>query len=104
MVEPGVEGANLAGQDQHAYMGRNVTSSGGYDVVVVGSGFGGAVMACRLAEAGRSVAVLERGRRWRSADFPRAVGQIASEAFSRPIDDLAAEEPSDDPEDDPSDQ
>jgi cholesterol oxidase len=62
-------------------MGRNVTSSAGYDVVVVGSGFGGAVMACRLAEAGRSVAVLERGRRWESADFPRALGQVASEAF-----------------------
>jgi cholesterol oxidase len=58
-----------------------VTSSAGYDVVVVGSGFGGAVMACRLAEAGRSVAVLERGRRWDGADFPRAVGQVASEAF-----------------------
>ncbi len=58
-----------------------MTSPAGYDVVVVGSGFGGAVMACRLAEAGRSVAVLERGRRWGSADFPRAVGQVASEAF-----------------------
>jgi cholesterol oxidase len=62
-------------------MGRNVSSAAGYDVVVVGSGFGGAVMACRLAEAGRSVAVLERGRRWASADFPRAVGQVATEAF-----------------------
>jgi cholesterol oxidase len=58
-----------------------LTPAAGYDVVVVGSGFGGAVMACRLAEAGRSVAVLERGRRWDSADFPRAVGQVASEAF-----------------------
>jgi cholesterol oxidase len=58
-----------------------VTSSARCDVVVVGSGFGGAVMACRLAEAGRSVAVLERGRRWDSAEFPRAVGQVASEAF-----------------------
>jgi cholesterol oxidase len=38
-------------------------------------------MACRLAEAGRSVAVLERGRRWDGADFPRAIGQVASEAF-----------------------
>ena len=46
-------------------------TSAEYDVVVVGSGFGGAVMACRLAEAGRSVAVLERGRRWDNADFPR---------------------------------
>ena len=42
-----------------------------YDVVVIGSGFGGAVSACRLAEAGRSVLVLERGRRWAPEDYPR---------------------------------
>ncbi len=42
-----------------------------FDAVVIGSGFGGAVAACRLAERGRSVLVLERGRRWGRADFPR---------------------------------
>jgi cholesterol oxidase len=41
----------------------------GYDVVVVGSGFGGGIAACRLAEAGRSVCVLERGRRFGPDDF-----------------------------------
>ncbi len=42
-----------------------------YDAIVVGSGFGGAVTCCRLAEQGYRVLVLERGRRWRSEDYPR---------------------------------
>jgi cholesterol oxidase len=46
-----------------------------YDVVVVGSGFGGAVVAARLAEAGRSVCLLERGRRWQPSDYPRSFSQ-----------------------------
>ncbi len=41
-----------------------------YDAIVVGSGFGGGIAACRLAEAGRRVVVLERGRRWGKDDFP----------------------------------
>jgi len=47
-----------------------------YDVVVIGSGFGGAITACRLAQAGRSVCLLERGRRWDKDDFPRTIGQL----------------------------
>src|SRR5262245_2006368 len=35
-----------------------------FDAIVIGSGFGGSVSACRLAEAGMRVLVLERGRRW----------------------------------------
>ena len=42
-----------------------------YDVLVVGSGFGGAVSALRLAEKGYRVAVLEAGKRYRAEDFPR---------------------------------
>jgi cholesterol oxidase len=41
-----------------------------YDAVVVGSGFGGGIAACRLAEAGWRVLVLERGRRFAPDDFP----------------------------------
>src|SRR2546421_484353 len=35
-----------------------------YDVVVIGSGFGGSVSALRLTEKGYRVGVLEAGRRW----------------------------------------
>jgi len=48
-----------------------------YDFVVIGSGFGGAINACRLAQAGRSVCILERGKRWGKKDFPRTTGQVA---------------------------
>ncbi|WP_051371519.1 GMC family oxidoreductase [Streptomyces sp. 142MFCol3.1] len=42
-----------------------------YDVVVVGSGFGGAVSALRLSEKGYRVVVLEAGRRFTAADLPK---------------------------------
>lgn len=42
-----------------------------YDAIVVGSGFGGAVAACRLAQAGLQVAIIERGRRYPKGSFPR---------------------------------
>src|SRR5947199_10794067 len=41
-----------------------------YDAVVVGSGFGGGATACRLAESGWRVCVLERGRRFGPNDWP----------------------------------
>ncbi|MEJ7824245.1 MAG: NAD(P)-binding protein [Solirubrobacteraceae bacterium] len=40
-----------------------------YDAVVVGSGFGGGITACRLAERGWRVCVLERGRRFSPGGF-----------------------------------
>jgi cholesterol oxidase len=43
-----------------------------FDAVVVGSGFGGAVTACRLAEAGRRTLVLERGKAYPPGSFPRS--------------------------------
>lgn len=47
------------------------TGSQGFDAIIIGSGFGGAVTACRLAEAGARVLVLERGRRWTKDQYPR---------------------------------
>lgn len=42
-----------------------------YDVVVIGSGFGGSVSALRLTEKGYSVGVLEAGRRFDNGGFAR---------------------------------
>jgi cholesterol oxidase len=47
-----------------------------YDFVVVGSGFGGSVSALRLAEKGYSVAVIEMGKRWTEADFPKTTWNL----------------------------
>ncbi|MDP3967332.1 MAG: GMC family oxidoreductase [Nocardioides sp.] len=41
-----------------------------YDVVVIGSGFGGSVTALRLSEKGYRVAVLEAGRRFADDELP----------------------------------
>lgn len=41
-----------------------------YDVVVVGSGYGGSIAACRLARAGRSVCLLERGKEMLPGEYP----------------------------------
>ncbi|MEV4872921.1 GMC family oxidoreductase [Streptomyces syringium] len=42
-----------------------------YDVIVIGSGFGGSVSALRLTEKGYSVGVLEAGRRFTRDTLPR---------------------------------
>ncbi|WP_069814562.1 GMC oxidoreductase [Streptomyces sp. TP-A0874] len=60
MVERGVE--------------RDGEQEGGgpdYDVIVVGSGFGGSVAALRLTEKGYRVGVIEAGRRFTPATLPR---------------------------------
>lgn len=49
---------------------RGGEEENGYDVVVVGSGYGGSVAACRLSMAGLKVCLVEKGRRWEAQDFP----------------------------------
>ena len=45
-----------------------------YDVIVIGSGFGGAVTACRLAEKNLRVLIFERGQWWTKENYPRKAG------------------------------
>ena len=47
-----------------------------YDFVIIGSGFGGSVTAMRMAERGRRVLVLERGKRFRDEDFARSTWNV----------------------------
>ncbi|MFJ9947087.1 GMC oxidoreductase [Kitasatospora sp. NPDC091207] len=48
-----------------------------YDVVVIGSGFGGSVAALRLTEKGYRVAVLEAGRRFERDELPKNSWDLA---------------------------
>lgn len=42
-----------------------------FDFIVIGSGFGGSVTAMRLSQKGYRVAILEKGSRYQTKDFPR---------------------------------
>jgi choline dehydrogenase-like flavoprotein len=49
-----------------------------YDVVIIGSGFGGSVAALRAAEKGYRVGVMEAGGRWKDEDIPKTNWNLPS--------------------------
>jgi len=57
-----------------------------YDIVIIGSGYGGAITAARLATAGlnppRSICILERGKERQPGDYPEAPLDVAAEVRS----------------------
>jgi cholesterol oxidase len=56
-----------------------------FDAVIVGSGFGGSINALRLAQAGKSVVVLERGKRYTPGTFPRDVRDVDNLLWRYPV-------------------
>ncbi|MFT5164275.1 MAG: cholesterol oxidase, partial [Alteromonadaceae bacterium] len=50
-----------------------------YEVIVIGSGYGGGISASRLARAGRKVCLLERGKEILPGDFPDTELEAAQE-------------------------
>ena len=52
-----------------------------FDVVIIGSGFGGSVAALRLTEKGYKVAVLEAGKRFTERDFPKTSWRLSRFLF-----------------------
>lgn len=56
-----------------------------YDYIVIGSGFGGSVSAMRLAEKGYSVLVIEKGKWWKSDDFPKSNWNLPRFLWAPPL-------------------
>lgn len=50
-----------------------------YGVVVIGSGYGGAIAASRLARAGRQVCVLERGMEFQPGEYPNTLPEVLAQ-------------------------
>ena len=64
----------LSRQSKHSYMAPIPQFD--FDVIVIGSGFGGSVSALRLVEKGYRVAVMEMGRRWPPDSLPHTSWSI----------------------------
>jgi len=66
----------------------NQRSPDGYDVVIIGSGYGGAVTAARLATAQwpantkPTICILERGKEWLPGQFPDSLERAVEESRS----------------------
>ncbi len=65
-------------EDRVASARLNMAPNERFDVVIIGSGFGGSVMAYRTAAAKLSVCVLERGKPYPPGSFPRSPRDMAA--------------------------
>ncbi len=71
----------------HTWLGNNMARLSSpieniknhYTVVVIGSGYGGAIAASRLARAGQQVCVLERGKEFQPGEYPNNTKEAVKE-------------------------
>ena len=64
---------------------RNLGKCMDFEAIVIGSGFGGAILACRLSKSyPGKVLVLERGKRYPMGSFPRSIQQFSEGLWSLP--------------------
>jgi cholesterol oxidase len=62
-----------------ARLSRATAPSGAFDVIVIGSGYGGGISASRLARAGLAVCVLERGKEFQPGEYPDTIAEANAE-------------------------
>src|SRR6266516_4464718 len=66
--------------------------AGPYDVIVVGSGYGGAITAARLANARLNpklkICLLERGQEWPIGSFPDTIEHVAEQTYNATLNPL----------------
>ncbi len=56
---------------------------GFYGIIVIGSGYGAAITAARLSEAGYDLCILERGKEWTTGDFPDSPDKLLDNLHSK---------------------
>ena len=70
----------------------NERLTGAYDVIVVGSGYGGAITAARLANAPINpklkICLFERGQEWPIGSFPDTIEHVAEQTYNRTLNPL----------------
>ncbi len=70
------------GEFENSWEGGPDASATDYDVLVIGSGFGGSVTALRLTEKGYRVGVLESGRRFADSELPKTSWRVRDYLFA----------------------
>ena len=70
------------GEFEDSWEGGPDASATDYDVLVIGSGFGGSVTALRLTEKGYRVGVLESGRRFADSELPKTSWRVRDYLFA----------------------